>query len=94
MIVIEAGKIIDGTGSKPKTGYSLVIENGLIRDIVKTNSLQKTGDMDVVDAKDKTIIPGLIDCHVHLTSPWTKLQQFLLPVATHKKSGLPDCPRN
>ncbi len=69
MIVIEAGKIIDGTGSKPKTGYSLVIENGLIRDIVKTNSLQKTGDMDVVDAKDKTIIPGLIDCHVHLTSP-------------------------
>jgi guanine deaminase len=45
----------------------LIVEDGLVKEIGETDGLIAglSGDIDIVDHRDKLIIPGMIDCHVH-----------------------------
>jgi dihydroorotase len=45
----------------------LLIDNNLILEI--GNEIQKTTDATIIDATNLTILPGLIDIHVHLREP-------------------------
>lgn len=48
-----------------KTGfYDVSIENGIIKEIGEVNSL--SGD-DIIDCGGKTLLPGLIDLHTHIS---------------------------
>src|SRR3954464_2764375 len=69
---IQAGRLIVDA-SQPERGPSTVIvENGRIRRI-ETGATAPAG-ATVVDMRSKTVMPGLIDVHVHLTHdanlPW------------------------
>ncbi len=59
--VIKNVRIIDGTGAKIENGFLAFDENGIID--VSEKPLSATHE---IDGTEKTIIPGLIDCHVHL----------------------------
>ncbi|MDA1189960.1 MAG: amidohydrolase family protein [Chloroflexi bacterium] len=64
MKVITGGVLIDGTGRDPLTGATVVIgDDGRIEQVGRIDSLPKGAE--VVDVAGKTIMPGLIDCHVH-----------------------------
>lgn len=63
-LVIHAGRIIDGTGDAPVENVYLSIGNGTISSI--SPERPEMNGMSLVDARDLTILPGLIDCHVHL----------------------------
>jgi imidazolonepropionase-like amidohydrolase len=65
-IVIHHGLIIDGTGRSPKKG-DIWIEDGLIS-TVGSSALSLNGADQVIDANGQCVIPGLINCHVHLTA--------------------------
>ena len=45
----------------------LIVEKGRVREIGEAETLLRSlnGNADVVEHRDKLIIPGLIDCHVH-----------------------------
>lgn len=68
IIVIKGGNLIDGTGAKPLKNSVVVIEGARI------TAVGKEGDVDIpkrakkteVDASKKTVMPGLIDSHLHL----------------------------
>ena len=60
--VLHGGRIFDGTGS-PVADGDLLIEDGRIREI----GLGLDGD-ERVDVTGMTLLPGLFDCHVHVTS--------------------------
>ncbi len=45
----------------------LYVENGIIRDIGKNLSLD--GEVEVIEGKDKVLVPTLVDMHVHLREP-------------------------
>jgi len=57
--------IVDATDPEPRTG-SILIEDGIIRDLDAKSS--SAGDCQVIDVKGKTVMPGLIDCHVHVVA--------------------------
>lgn len=58
------GRIIDGTGAD-YTGY-IIVDDGKIREVGR-GELQGSGEsLKKHDLASKTILPGLIDCHVHL----------------------------
>jgi imidazolonepropionase-like amidohydrolase len=60
-ILFSGGKIFDGSGADPATA-DLVVEGDRIVDI----GTGLDGD-EVVDCEGATLLPGLIDCHVHVT---------------------------
>ncbi len=61
---IKAGKLIDGTGAAPIENATVIIENSKIK-AVGPNIKIPTG-AKVIDATGKTVMPGMIDAHMHL----------------------------
>ena len=69
MLVIQVGELIDGISNDTKKNISIITNGNSIVDIKPTGELAiPTGlDYKLIDYSDKTILPGLIDSHVHLT---------------------------
>lgn len=68
ILVLRGGRIFDGTG-RPAHEATLVIERNKISKILPTSSTDWPKNAEVVEATGKTILPGLIDLHTHLTYP-------------------------
>ncbi len=62
---IHAGWLIDGTGRPVQQNMAVEIEKGVIRSVeeVQGDLVNKPG---IVDLSDYTMLPGLVDTHVHL----------------------------
>ncbi len=63
--VFRHARVIPCTGADPIEDASVVVENGMIRDI--TGAAQINAD-DTIDCAGRTLMPGLIDAHVHVCS--------------------------
>jgi imidazolonepropionase-like amidohydrolase len=64
--VIHAGRLLATPGEAPKRGQSVWIADGKIKSVASGFIDPPTGTR-LIDLKDKFVLPGLIDCHVHLT---------------------------
>ena len=63
-----AGWLVDGTGAPAKHDVLICVENGSISSIDSVNPAELRASEHAVEAYPAcTILPGLIDCHVHLT---------------------------
>ncbi|HEU5186658.1 MAG TPA: hypothetical protein VFU01_18945, partial [Gemmatimonadaceae bacterium] len=58
--------VIDGTGSAPKAGQTIVIRNGIIADVGPAARVTVPADARRLDLPGHTVIPGLIGMHDHL----------------------------
>ena len=68
-IVLRAARLFDGTSDN-------IIRNGVV--VVQGNRIIAAGanidipaNAQVIDLGDATLLPGLIDCHVHLEADWS-----------------------
>jgi len=64
--VIHAGTLLATPGEAPKRGQSVRIADGKIKSVASGFIDPPTGAR-LIDLKEKFVLPGLIDCHVHLT---------------------------
>jgi len=73
-VLIKGGHIVD-----PATGLDgradILIKNGKINAI--SNDMKPNDNIRVVDATRKYVIPGLIDCHVHLREPGLEYKETI-----------------
>jgi imidazolonepropionase-like amidohydrolase len=69
-LVLRGGRIFDGTGAPAREG-SLVIERNKIARVLPAGATDWPKDARVIDVSGKTVLPGLIDLHTHLTYPLT-----------------------
>ena len=78
--VIKGDRLIDGTGNAPLADPSLVISEGKIVGVFQGNPPDGAvpADAEILEYRGSTLLPGLIDCHVHLTFPGngTLLEEF------------------
>ncbi|EGO62985.1 metal-dependent hydrolase family protein [Acetonema longum] len=65
-MLIKAGLLIDGTGSAPRQGCYLSLENGKIAAVGREGDFAGLEAEQALDYSAYTILPGLIDVHVHL----------------------------
>ena len=66
-ILITNGMLVDGNGNPPVPNTSLRIRDGKIVDIDTESDLEASPDIETIDATGKTVMPGLIDSHLHST---------------------------
>src|SRR5260370_27382243 len=64
-IALVGGTLIDGTGREPIPDSVVVIEKGRILDAGPKSRVKIPGGAQKIDARGKTILPGLWDMHAH-----------------------------
>jgi imidazolonepropionase-like amidohydrolase len=65
MLALRAARLFDGEGPRLVERPLVLIEDGMIR-AVDAGAVQPPEGAEVVDLGDATLLPGLIDVHVHL----------------------------
>ena len=76
--ILHCGKLIDVAKGETLSTYSIIIEGNKIVE-VKAGYVSAAANDKVIDLKNRTVMPGLMDCHVHLeeeTNPNRYLQDF------------------
>lgn len=61
-VAVTGARLIDGTGSDPVEGASVVVEDGRIAAAGRLGALPR--EARVIDLGGATVLPGLIDAHV------------------------------
>jgi len=65
-IVLINGLLADGIHDELLEGRAVVISKGFIKEIVPSGEADRYKDYKKIDLKGCTLLPGLIDAHVHL----------------------------
>jgi cytosine/adenosine deaminase-related metal-dependent hydrolase len=65
-VVVHAGMLYDGLSDQPQKNVSVVIDGGVIRAI--EHGATKRPDAEFIELGDATLLPGFIDCHVHVAA--------------------------
>jgi imidazolonepropionase-like amidohydrolase len=83
--LLHCGQLVDVKAGTVLKEMTIVVEANTISDIVKGYKPPAAGDV-VIDLKNKTVMPGLIDSHVHLegeTNPNQYIQTYTLNPADY-----------
>jgi imidazolonepropionase-like amidohydrolase len=69
VVLIQAGRLLDRPGNAPRGASTVVIRNGKI-EAVRDGIVgaEAFAGAKVIDLRDRFVLPGLIDSHVHLDS--------------------------
>jgi imidazolonepropionase-like amidohydrolase len=73
--LIHAGRVIDGLTDKVLTEQTVVVDGGVIKSIEPGYRAAAAGDR-VIDLKSGTLMPGLMDMHVHITSEYSRSSEL------------------
>ena len=73
-IVLENCTLLDGTSPELREDMAVLVEGERIREVSDTSLT--ASDARVIDLRGKTLMPGLIDAHVHLIATTLNLGQL------------------
>lgn len=65
-VVLDGGTLIDGTGKNPINNAVVVVEGGRIKAVGSRGQVPIPANATVIKTDGRTILPGLIDGHIHL----------------------------
>ena len=71
VVLVQAGQVLDRPGKPARGPSTIVIRDGRILDVrngLLDASVAEFTGATVIDLRDKYVLPGLVDSHVHLTS--------------------------
>lgn len=88
MIAIRAGTLIDGNGQAPLKNAVVLIEDDKIQAVGAADKVTIPQDAKVIDASTQTVLPGLIDVHVHVHTPGGSIDNYALVEASHLQSTI------
>jgi len=83
--LVHAGRVIDGDSRRAVTERTIRIRDGVIVGM-ETGYTQGGNADEVIDLSDSTVMPGLMDMHVHLTGQYSansNLNRFVLNEADY-----------
>jgi imidazolonepropionase-like amidohydrolase len=64
--IVHAGTLLALPGEAPKTAQSVIIKDGKVVEI-RDGYLEADAESTIIDLRDKFVLPGLMDMHVHFT---------------------------
>ena len=75
--------MIDGLGADPVERATILIEHGTITSAGPAESVRIPRGAEILDASGHTVLPGIIDCHVHCTYRARDIRRHLLNTPTY-----------
>jgi imidazolonepropionase-like amidohydrolase len=81
--ILYCGRLVDPKAGAVLTEMTVVVTGGTVTSVEKGYAAAAAGDK-VIDLKNRTVMPGLIDAHVHLesqSSPNAQLKEFTTSTA-------------
>lgn len=73
--LIHAGRVIDGVSERIQRERTIVVEGNRITAVEAGYRAPREGDR-VIDLRNSTLMPGLMDMHVHLTSEYSRSSEL------------------
>ena len=64
--LLTNARVIDGNGGAPQDGQALLLADGRIEAIARAADIGIPEGASVIDLAGRTLLPGFIDCHVHI----------------------------
>ncbi|HLO34944.1 MAG TPA: amidohydrolase family protein [Candidatus Deferrimicrobium sp.] len=93
-LVIKGARLLDARSEEPIAGDALIVgEDGRIAEIGAATSAVPDGAL-VIDAAGRTVVPGLIDCHVHLWASHELLHEIIQRSFSEGMAQILRCGRN
>lgn len=74
--VIKAGHFFDARNGKMLDNQIIVIQDGKIKEVGRNPKFNNIDN--IIDLSDSWVLPGLMDCHVHVTANTAHLQRNLI----------------
>ena len=68
-VLYRDGALADGRSATLQRNVSILVEDGRIAWIRPTGGEEDAGGATVIDSAGATFIPGMVDCHSHVTGP-------------------------
>jgi imidazolonepropionase-like amidohydrolase len=81
MLAVRTGRLIDGTGRPPLEGATLLVDEQRILRVGLSGQVPVPEDAEVLDVGGATLLPGLIDVHVHVHAPGGPISNYALAEA-------------
>ncbi|WP_203293523.1 amidohydrolase family protein [Luteirhabdus pelagi] len=69
LLVFTHATMVDGTGNPIKQNQTIIIENGIFKEVGKYTDVRIPQNAKTINLKGKTIIPGIVGMHNHLHIP-------------------------
>ncbi|SHM33825.1 metal-dependent hydrolase family protein [Roseibium suaedae] len=88
--LLSNARIVDGTSAEPSAPVDVLVEGNVIREVGEG---LKSSAVETIDLKGKTLMPGLIDAHVHVVASLAdlgknaKLPDALVTIRAFKLMG-------
>lgn len=70
-LLFKNAVVIDGTSAEARPGHYVLVEGNTIREV--SAAPIASASASVIDLKGRTLMPGLIDCHVHVVATMANL---------------------
>jgi imidazolonepropionase-like amidohydrolase len=83
-------RVFDADARQFLADRTVVIDKGLIVSEGPSADAKVPADAQVIDGKGKTLIPGLWDCHMHVGTDFTGLQELSMGVTSIRDPGNDD----
>ncbi|WP_406065110.1 amidohydrolase family protein [Streptomyces sp. NBC_01077] len=85
-LVIQGGTLLDPATGEVTENAVVVIEDGIVRAAGRRGKVAVPRDVEVLDAHDRWILPGLVDAHIHLSTA-AEARDAVRQGATSARSG-------
>jgi len=84
-IAIKSKQLIFDAGEPPIAGGVVLVDGKLITAAGAADSVQIPPDSQIIDCTEDTVMPGMIDSHIHITAD----NRFRVPLFEHYSIDLP-----
>ncbi|MCX8160335.1 MAG: amidohydrolase family protein [Candidatus Saccharicenans sp.] len=76
VVAVVGGTLIDGTGREPLANAVIIIEGDKIKEVGPAGKVKIPKEAQKIEATGKWILPGFIDCHIHLSAETSDLEYY------------------
>lgn len=82
VVTLVGGRLIDGTGNDPLEDSVVILDGSVIQQTGKKHDVKIPPDSEIIDVSNLSIMPGMIDCHCHISIMTMNIEKRLFTPRT------------